>query len=65
MSTKTNSISTANLDDQRTVRISPLAAPSVVRAEHAPDEVAAATVRSGRAATVDILSHHGIGCIHD
>ncbi|MGN5238672.1 MULTISPECIES: 3-deoxy-7-phosphoheptulonate synthase [unclassified Rhodococcus (in: high G+C Gram-positive bacteria)] len=56
MSTKTNSISTANLDDQRTVRISPLAAPSVVRAEHAPDEVAAATVRSGRAATVDILS---------
>ncbi|WP_137723380.1 3-deoxy-7-phosphoheptulonate synthase [Prescottella subtropica] len=43
------------LDEQRTVSISPLLAPSVVRREHAPDEVAAATVRSGRAETVAIL----------
>ena len=35
--------------------ISPLVAPAVVRGEHAPDEVAAATVRSGRADTVAIL----------
>ncbi|ANZ26464.1 3-deoxy-7-phosphoheptulonate synthase [Rhodococcus sp. WB1] len=54
MATST-SISTANLDEQRTVRISPLVAPAVVRGEHAPDEVAAATVRSGRADTVAIL----------
>ncbi|MGV9745840.1 3-deoxy-7-phosphoheptulonate synthase [Rhodococcus zopfii] len=55
MSTQIDSISTSSLDEQRTVRISPLVAPSVVRAEHAPDEVAAATVRSGRADTVGIL----------
>ena len=55
MSTQIDRISTSNLDEQRTVRISPLVAPSVVRAEHAPDEVAAATVRSGRADTVGIL----------
>ncbi len=53
--TTSTSISTANLDEQRTVRISPLVAPTVVRGEHAPDEVAAATVRSGRADTVAIL----------
>ncbi|MGX7728208.1 3-deoxy-7-phosphoheptulonate synthase [Rhodococcus sp. 2H158] len=53
--TTSTSISTANLDEQRTVRISPLVAPAVVRGEHAPDEVAAATVRSGRADTVAIL----------
>ncbi|WP_068161730.1 3-deoxy-7-phosphoheptulonate synthase [Rhodococcus phenolicus] len=55
MSTQIDRISTSNLDEQRTVRTSPLVAPSVVRAEHAPDEVAAATVRSGRADTVAIL----------
>ncbi|MBM4568891.1 3-deoxy-7-phosphoheptulonate synthase [Rhodococcus hoagii] len=44
------------LDEQRTVSVSPLVAPSVVRAEHTPDEVAAATVRSGRADTVNILN---------
>ncbi|MDV2476693.1 3-deoxy-7-phosphoheptulonate synthase [Rhodococcus zopfii] len=55
MSTQIDSISTSSLDEQRTVRISPLVAPSVVRAAHAPDEVAAATVRSGRADTVGIL----------
>ncbi|MBH0118068.1 3-deoxy-7-phosphoheptulonate synthase, partial [Rhodococcus sp. CX] len=55
MSTQIDRISTSNLDEQRTVRISPLVAPSVVRTEHAPDEVAAATVRSGRADTVGIL----------
>ncbi|MEZ5149650.1 3-deoxy-7-phosphoheptulonate synthase [Rhodococcus zopfii] len=55
MSTQIDSISTSSLDEQRTVRISPLVAPSVVRAELAPDEVAAATVRSGRADTVGIL----------
>lgn len=53
--TTSTSISTANLDEQRTVRISPLVAPAVVRGEHAPNEVAAATVRSGRADTVAIL----------
>ncbi|MFZ2529248.1 MAG: 3-deoxy-7-phosphoheptulonate synthase [Rhodococcus sp. (in: high G+C Gram-positive bacteria)] len=55
MSTQIDSTATSNLDEQRTVRISPLVAPSVVRSEHAPDEVAAATVRSGRAGTVGIL----------
>lgn len=44
------------LDAQRTVSISPLVAPSVVRAEHAPDDAAAATVRTGRADTVNILN---------
>ncbi|MDJ0107891.1 3-deoxy-7-phosphoheptulonate synthase, partial [Rhodococcus erythropolis] len=34
-----------SLDDQRTVSISPLVSPATVRAQHAPDEVAAATVR--------------------
>ncbi|TQC44408.1 3-deoxy-7-phosphoheptulonate synthase [Rhodococcus sp. WS4] len=48
--------SSDRLDDQRTVSISPLVAPSVVRAEHAPDDVASATVRSGRADTVNVLN---------
>ncbi|EOM77886.1 3-deoxy-7-phosphoheptulonate synthase [Rhodococcus rhodnii] len=47
---------TSSLDEQRTVRISPLVAPSVVRTEHAPDDVAAAAVRSGRRGVVDILN---------
>ncbi|NHU45083.1 MULTISPECIES: 3-deoxy-7-phosphoheptulonate synthase [Rhodococcus] len=48
--------STDRLDDQRTASISPLVAPSVVRLEHAPDDVASATVRSGRADTVNVLN---------
>ena len=48
--------SSDRLDDQRTVSISPLVAPSVVRAEHAPDDVTSATVRSGRADTVNVLN---------
>ncbi|WP_072687125.1 3-deoxy-7-phosphoheptulonate synthase [Rhodococcus marinonascens] len=44
------------LDDQRTVSISPLVAPNVVRGEYAPDDVASATVRSGRADTVKVLN---------
>ena len=46
----------ARLDDQRTVSISPLVAPSVVRTEFAPDDVASATVRTGRGAAVDVLN---------
>ncbi|WP_241385708.1 3-deoxy-7-phosphoheptulonate synthase [Rhodococcus sp. CH91] len=53
--TATTGISTSNLDEQRTVKVSPLVAPSAIRAEFAPDAVVAATVRSGRAGTVDIL----------
>lgn len=52
----TPGISTADLDEQRTVQISPLVAPSTIRAEYAPDAVVAATVRSGRADTVNILN---------
>jgi len=51
----TAGISTSNLDEQRTVKVSPLVAPSTIRAEYAPDAVVAATVRSGRADTVNIL----------
>ncbi|AHD22807.1 MULTISPECIES: 3-deoxy-7-phosphoheptulonate synthase [Rhodococcus] len=54
--TATTGISTSNLDEQRTVKVSPLVAPSEIRAEYAPDAVVAATVRSGRAGTVDILN---------
>ncbi|MFD4179672.1 3-deoxy-7-phosphoheptulonate synthase [Rhodococcus sp. NPDC058514] len=43
------------LDDQRTVSISPLAAPAELRREHAIDAAVAATVRGGRDATIDIL----------
>lgn len=45
-----------DLDDQRTISISPLAAPIEIRGEHPADDVIAATVRAGRAATVDILT---------
>lgn len=48
--------SSDRLDAQRTVSISPLVAPSVVRREYAPDDVASATVRSGRADTVNVLN---------
>ncbi|MFD4468822.1 3-deoxy-7-phosphoheptulonate synthase [Rhodococcus sp. NPDC058505] len=47
---------TRDLDDQRTISISPLAAPSVIRGEHPADDAVAATVRAGRGATVDILT---------
>ncbi|NLG56434.1 MAG: 3-deoxy-7-phosphoheptulonate synthase [Rhodococcus sp.] len=56
MTTSLDHSRTDALDDQRTVSISPLVAPSVVRSEYAPDEVATATVRSGRAGTVDVLN---------
>lgn len=53
----TASIDTArDLDDQRTLSMSPLAAPSEIRAEHPADGAVAATVRAGRGATVDILT---------
>ncbi|SDC74358.1 3-deoxy-7-phosphoheptulonate synthase [Rhodococcus tukisamuensis] len=44
-----------DLDDQRTISISPLAPPSEVRAEHPVDAAVSETVRDGRAATVGIL----------
>lgn len=44
------------LDDQRTIGISPLVAPSVLRREHAVDDAISATVRGGRAGVVDILT---------
>ncbi|MBC2639783.1 MULTISPECIES: 3-deoxy-7-phosphoheptulonate synthase [unclassified Rhodococcus (in: high G+C Gram-positive bacteria)] len=56
MTVTLDTTSTDRLDDQRTVSISPLVAPSTVRAEHAPDDVASATVRSGRADTVNVLN---------
>ncbi|MFC9550385.1 3-deoxy-7-phosphoheptulonate synthase [Rhodococcus sp. NPDC056960] len=56
MTATLDTTSTDRLDDQRTVSISPLVAPSTVRAEHAPDDVASATVRSGRADTVNVLN---------
>ncbi|EME23056.1 3-deoxy-7-phosphoheptulonate synthase [Rhodococcus triatomae] len=45
-----------DLDDQRTISISPLAAPREIRAEHPAEDGVAATVRAGRGATVDILT---------
>ncbi|MFD4367178.1 3-deoxy-7-phosphoheptulonate synthase [Rhodococcus sp. NPDC058521] len=45
-----------HLDNQRTVQLSPLVPPNVVRGELGPDDVASATVRTGRANTVDILN---------
>ena len=45
-----------DLDDQRTISISPLAAPREIRAEHPAEDAVAATVRAGRGATVDILT---------
>ena len=43
------------LDDQRTISISPLVAPSLLRREHAADDAVSATVRRGRDGVVDIL----------
>lgn len=51
----TLSLETPSLDDQRTISISPLAAPSVLRREHAVDDAISATVRTGRAGVVDVL----------
>ncbi|QII00012.1 3-deoxy-7-phosphoheptulonate synthase [Rhodococcoides fascians A21d2] len=51
----TLSLDTPSLDDQRTISISPLVAPSVLRREHAVDDAISATVRSGRSGVVDIL----------
>ncbi|WP_024800729.1 3-deoxy-7-phosphoheptulonate synthase [Nocardia sp. BMG51109] len=47
---------TADLDDQRTLSISPLLSPAEVRRDHPIDETHAATVRAGRKATVDVLN---------
>ncbi|WP_227984507.1 3-deoxy-7-phosphoheptulonate synthase [Nocardia spumae] len=44
-----------DLDDQRTLSISPLLSPAEVRREHPIDDGLADTVRSGRAATVEVL----------
>ncbi|OZD81704.1 3-deoxy-7-phosphoheptulonate synthase [Rhodococcus sp. 05-339-2] len=50
----TLSLDTPPLDDQRTISISPLIAPSVLRREHAVDDAISATVRTGRAGVVDV-----------
>ncbi|MBF6171672.1 3-deoxy-7-phosphoheptulonate synthase [Nocardia blacklockiae] len=47
---------TADLDDQRTLSISPLLSPADVRRDHKIDAALAETVRAGRAATVDVLN---------
>lgn len=44
------------LDNVRTVAISPLVAPSALRGRHVVGDAAAATVLSGRRATVDVLN---------
>ena len=54
----TLSLDTPSLDEQRTISISPLVAPSVLRREHAVDDAISATVRTGRAGVVDILDGH-------
>jgi len=51
----TTTLITSDLDDQRTIGISPLVSPAQLRAAHRPDDAAVATVRAGRKATVDIL----------
>ena len=47
---------TRDLDDQRTISISPLVSPDEIRRAHAVDDAAVATVRAGRKATVDVLN---------
>ncbi|MQY24720.1 3-deoxy-7-phosphoheptulonate synthase [Nocardia aurantia] len=44
-----------DLDDQRTLSISPLLSPADVRRAHPLDDAQVATVRAGRRATVDVL----------
>ena len=51
----TTTLINSDLDDQRTIGISPLVSPAQLRAEHRPDDAAVGTVRAGRKATVDIL----------
>ena len=56
MTTVLHSAQTAtDLDNRRTISVSPLVSPAEVRAAHAVDDAALATVRAGRAATVDVL----------
>ena len=47
--------STSDLDNRRTLSVSPLIAPAELRRRHGVDALAAATVRNGRRATVDVL----------
>lgn len=46
---------TSDLDDRRTISVSPLVSPAELRRAHALDESAGATVRRGRRATEDVL----------
>ncbi|MBJ8344241.1 3-deoxy-7-phosphoheptulonate synthase [Antrihabitans sp. YC2-6] len=46
----------AELDNLRTISVSPLISPAQLRARHIADAPAAATVRSGRRDTVDVLN---------
>ncbi|MEU0540012.1 3-deoxy-7-phosphoheptulonate synthase [Nocardia sp. NPDC005978] len=46
----------ADLDDQRTLSVSPLLSPADVRASHPIDDTLADVVRAGRKATVDVLN---------
>ncbi|TNC28995.1 3-deoxy-7-phosphoheptulonate synthase [Amycolatopsis alkalitolerans] len=48
-----------SLDNQRTVGISPLISPALLRQEHPMDTAVAKTVAAGRAATADILNGTG------
>ncbi len=45
----------SSLDDQRTISISPLVSPALLRHEYAADDAVSATVRRGRDGVVDIL----------
>lgn len=47
--------SATDLDNQRTISVSPLLSPMDVRRTHAPSESALGTVRAGRKATVEVL----------
>ncbi|WP_330183580.1 3-deoxy-7-phosphoheptulonate synthase [Nocardia sp. NBC_01503] len=46
----------ADLDDQRTLSVSPLRSPADVRGSHPLDDTLADTVRAGRKATIDVLN---------
>ncbi|SUA76134.1 Phospho-2-dehydro-3-deoxyheptonate aldolase, Phe-sensitive [Nocardia otitidiscaviarum] len=46
----------ADLDDQRTLSVSPLRSPADIRRTHPIDDALADTVRAGRKATVDVLN---------
>lgn len=46
----------ADLDDQRTLSVSPLRSPADIRRAHPIDDALADTVRAGRKATVDVLN---------